>query len=261
MTAAASKALRDEWRTKGRVRAHETRDSMGLGADPVPDVFSLLERQGVFLLRYPVDNRDLHAFYGLLNEDPVVYINAIEPLGRQIFSVAHELCHLIYDRASLAGVSCNPGQDQQDETEAVADAFAGEFLMPRDRVVMEYAHRFRQRKPSAYEVIELMQYFRVSYAAMAYAMFQAGVIKTGAQWMSIRQLGAVDRHQELRTALLQQGYDTALIESTAATCSPEQIADTVWNFKNHKITWNKIQSVLEIWGKRPEDYGLRPYQD
>lgn len=257
-----NKAIRDSWREEGRIRAQETRNSMGLGTDPIPDVFALIEKQGALLIRYQVDNPDFHAFYGILDDVPVVYINAGEPLGRQIFSAAHELCHLLYDRVSLSGTRCNPGQDQQDkEAEVVADAFAGEFLIPRDRLIMEYLRRFRHRKPSEREVIELMHEFRVSYAAMAYAMFQARIIKTGAQWNAIRQLGAIDRHQDLKMAILRQGYDAALIEPTRDACSPGPIEDTIRNFEKHRITWSKLESVLERWGKQPEDYGLRPYQD
>jgi Zn-dependent peptidase ImmA (M78 family) len=259
--AVVDKTVRDAWREEGRIRAQETRNSMGLGSDPIPDIFALIEKQNVVLMRYPDDNPDFHAFYGLFEDVRVVYLNTREPLGRQVFSAAHELCHLLYDHAILDGVRCNPGQDQQSETEAIADAFAGEFLMPADRAAMEYLRRFRQRKPSEREVIELMYEFKVSYAAMAYTLFRAGIIKTGAQWNAIRQLGSVERHQDLRKAILRQGYAVDLVEPTAATCSRVPIEATIWNFDKHRITWGKIESVLEPWGKRPEDYGLRPYQD
>lgn len=259
--ASVNKATRDEWREEGRIRAHETRDSLGLGTDPIPDIFSLIEKQGVFLIRYPVENPDLHAFYGLLGDDPIVYINAAEPLGRQVFSAAHELCHLIYDNKALQGSRCNPGQEQDDKAEVVADAFAGEFLIPRDRVVMEYLRRFGWRKPAEREVIVLMQEFRVSYSAMVYAMFQAGIVRSGAQLHALMQLGSVAGRDDLRTAILRQGYVATLIEPTQATCSPGQIEDVILNFQEERITWSKIESLLGPWGKQPEDYRLAPHQD
>lgn len=255
------RAHREQLRQEGRLRAQQTRAELGLGAGPIPDVFAIVEQQGVFLVRYPSGDPDLHAFYGAFENRSVVYVNSNESLGRQIFSAAHELCHFKYDSRSLHQVRCNPGGDQEDEVEIIADAFAGEFLMPEDRVRLEYYKRFGFRKPTERDVINLMQEFRVSYAAMAYMMFKAGVIKTGGLWNTIRQLGSVENHQALRGALLRQGFSTDLIEPTPPRFPRVFLEAAISNFDEGIITWNKLESLLEPWGKRPEDYDLRPHQE
>lgn len=59
----------------------------------------------------------------------LVAYNSIQTLGRQRFTLAHELYHLFFDDATATTV-CPKSTKRYNETEWVADAFASHFLLP-----------------------------------------------------------------------------------------------------------------------------------
>lgn len=61
--------------------------------------------------------------------NPVIAINSAMSVGRQRFSMAHELYHLYYDenkQSTVCAIKIGTGND----TEKAADQFASYFLMP-----------------------------------------------------------------------------------------------------------------------------------
>ncbi len=57
----------------------------------------------------------------------LVIINSNKTLGHQIFSVAHELSHYLYDTHVMGGVCAVNKFNQDMEIEKLADLFASHF--------------------------------------------------------------------------------------------------------------------------------------
>ena len=104
--------------------AQIARSFLGLSPDrPVPHVVNGLEQQGILVLALPVQlpGRDaFSAWAGINPRYPVVVLPPGSPGGRQRFTVAHELDHLL--TPDYRGYS--------KLAEDNADRFASEFLMP-----------------------------------------------------------------------------------------------------------------------------------
>ena len=217
---------------------------------------SILPSEGIFLVRAPSGNANLHAFLAVIERVPVVFVNSDETLGRQIFSVAHELCHFLYDRDMRNEMYCNPGSGSGDRLEDIADAFAGEFLVPREGVHYEYLKRFGATPPTECEVIKLMQVFRVSYHAMAYAMYDAGLFSYEAQYRRVRAMGSLENKEELQSTILKLGFQLDLVKPTSPYCSRRFLEAVIDNYENGLITYSKLRSLLEPWNKTPEEFGV-----
>jgi Zn-dependent peptidase ImmA (M78 family) len=61
----------------------------------------------------------------------VILLNSSEPYGRQRFSLAHELKHILDHRFAEVIYSSVPVSERQDSIERICDYFAGCLLMPR----------------------------------------------------------------------------------------------------------------------------------
>lgn len=62
-------------------------------------------------------------------EFSLIAYNSAQTLGRQRFTLAHELYHLFFD-ATAAATVCPKSTKRYNETEWAADAFASHFLLP-----------------------------------------------------------------------------------------------------------------------------------
>ncbi len=252
----AGKQLEQYVRT-GTIRAQEVRGSLGLGRGPVPNMFSLVESEGIFLVRAPSGSPDLHAFFAMIDGSPVIYVNSGETLGRQTFSVAHEYYHFLFDRQSLREVDCNPGSKTKNPREVAADAFAGEFLLPRDGVAYEYVRRFGTTKPGEREAIKMMQVFRVSYRAMVKALRKADLFDSYSAYKRVKDICSLENKDKLRELTLRLGFSTELIDPTSTPQCPQRFLEAVIaNYESGLITYRKLRSLLEPWKKTPEEYGL-----
>jgi len=111
--------------------ARLVRERWGLGSEPIRDLRSLLDRWGVKVFVVAVPGEGLsgtswwHDVYG-----PAMLLNRLEIEQRRVFSMAHELAHLLMDgRHVLCGYL---NLDVPEET--FANQFAASLLMPEDDV-------------------------------------------------------------------------------------------------------------------------------
>jgi Zn-dependent peptidase ImmA (M78 family)/transcriptional regulator with XRE-family HTH domain len=120
-------------RDQGRGAATMERDRLLLGNQPIPNVFEVLRRQGVRLLRHRMTDAELS---GVTVSHPkagvCVLVNYEDDLYRQFFSAAHEYCHVLFDREEIATNGCIASYryTNRELAEMRANAFAGEFLLP-----------------------------------------------------------------------------------------------------------------------------------
>lgn len=139
---AAAQALRLEWR---------------LGFSPIKNMIHLLESKGVKVFSLAEENAEVNAFCCWhKSTDPYVFLNSFKSSESSRFDAAHELAHLVLHRYS---------ENKGKEAEAQADAFAGEFLMPRQGVLSRKRAYVQLR-----DILKEKKYWNVSAFAMTYTM-------------------------------------------------------------------------------------------
>ena len=111
------------------VAARQARESMGVGAGPVPHVVRLLEAHGTVVIGLPAMSRRVDAFSHWYGSRPVVFLNPTkDDKARSRFDAAHELGHLVLHHDAEPGNRIVENQ---------AHDFAAEFLMPGDQIAGE----------------------------------------------------------------------------------------------------------------------------
>ena len=81
--------------------AEEERRRLGLGDEPIRDIFALSELNGCRILRLPIPSgAKLSGAFIFLEDREAAFalINSADTPGRQAFTAAHEYCHYLKDR-------------------------------------------------------------------------------------------------------------------------------------------------------------------
>lgn len=136
-------------------------------AEPIYDLVSLVEGAGIKLY---LNDFNFQKTFGLsVNKEdggPAIIVNNSEAISveRKIFTIAHELGHLLLHKGSFNGEV----SEENNAEEKQADMFAGELLMPEEAFFKQWeAHRGISWIDA---VLQIKQYFGVSYQTVLYRL-------------------------------------------------------------------------------------------
>jgi len=156
-------------------KAVKLRKQLGADAACPIDIFPLaltnIERsKHLTLVFYPMGER-LSGMCIKGNDNTVIAINSAMSVGRQHFSMAHELFHVYFD-SSLSIAICSSRIGIGNKIEKEADQFASFLLMPPDALAAEIVRI--KKKPddrlTVTNVVELEQHFGVSRQAILFRL-------------------------------------------------------------------------------------------
>ncbi|WP_080797617.1 ImmA/IrrE family metallo-endopeptidase [Arabiibacter massiliensis] len=138
----------------------------------------------------------------------LIAYNSAQTLGRQRFTLAHELYHLFFDDAAATTV-CPKSTKRYDEAEWAADTFASHFLLPYHALRNEL--RAQGLAPDAAvnderllaSVVAIEQKFGISRLALLVRLQDEGIVNAA-------QKDALGRN--VKAGARRLGYPTALYE-------------------------------------------------
>jgi len=158
--------------------ARQLRRLLNLGGGTLGDPFQVLDEH-VLIWRLPLGEDLCESPSGFFYNHPragfCIVVNSQMTLGRQVFTLAHELGHAYFHSQNADVVVSMPGSDHGPER--FADAFAGEFLVPGDelrRVSGEFAPFDGLASPAV--VVHLQRHFAVSFATLRVRLLQERLI-------------------------------------------------------------------------------------
>ena len=144
------------------------------GYSPI-DIFAIVngwKDKKITVVKYPMSSR-ISGMCTKENEDIVICINSTTSYGRQRFTLAHELYHVLYEE-DMQRVICDMNMNgDKSESEKEADQFASYLLMPYD-ALLEYEHD--KEKWDLEKVIDAEQFFQVSHQAMLHRLVSDGLL-------------------------------------------------------------------------------------
>ncbi|GAB1798614.1 ImmA/IrrE family metallo-endopeptidase [Priestia megaterium] len=225
--------------SKAKTRANEVRSALGLGNEPISDIFKILENKGIYLFSKPLTG-NASAMFMRSNDIHLVIINSNKTLGHQIFSAAHELAHFLYDEQVMGGVCVVNKYNQDLEIEKLADLFASNFLMPEDGIFKHVDIRTRGRfeSLSLQDILYLQHYFKVSWKAMLYRLFTLSIISK----MEYERYCKVSITREAS----KYGYPTDLYwPDQKHSFSQKYIEKVRYAFDNYEISEKKMEEYFQ----------------
>ncbi len=172
------------------------------------DIFQLAQTiENLSVIFYPLGENISGACYRGEKSNAVI-INSDMSVGRQRFSLAHELYHMYFDNSDVSKVSMTQ-IGNGDENEKKADQFASYFLMPQTslyEMIQNCKSKHEDNTLSIEDIVRMEQYYGVSHKAMLYRLKAEGEI--GDSQASEAGAGIIELAARL-------GYDTAIYRPSA----------------------------------------------
>lgn len=152
--------------------AMAVRDRLGLKpTDPIHDISDLMEQAGIKLRIRPFGFKKTFGLsIGDTDGGPGIVVNSEAgiPVERQLFTIVHELGHLILHKSSYKNT--DEMEDKAEEKEA--DLFAGTFLVPDEALAKEWEES--KGLPFVDRVLRVKKVFKASYLTILIRLAQAG---------------------------------------------------------------------------------------
>lgn len=112
-------------------------------------------------------------FESKIASEMLIGINSNMSIGRQNFTLAHELYHLLYEENMNNFVICDYSSDSDSEIEA--NIFASYLLIPYEGL-KRYAKKRNISKWTLDDIIAAEQYYQISHLALLFRLVEQGFI-------------------------------------------------------------------------------------
>ena len=153
-----------------------------------------IEESGIFVFKEAFQDDSVDGFCLKHDEFPVIYLNNSRPPVRQIFSLFHELAHLLIGENGItrSGIFSS-GIFRADitlldkltfkEIEDFCDQFAAEFLVPSD----DLNTRLNYSVYNDEAIQELANHYKVSRPVILLKLVKKGILTQENYWLKINQ--------------------------------------------------------------------------
>lgn len=235
------------WRNviaEGERLAMEERKRFSLGNSPIMDVFGLLEKEGVKIVKrkLPSGSKVSGCFFFSEDIGPCILVNSAHPVGRTNFTAAHEYCHFLSDLDLFSAYVCDLTDlsTRKESFEMRANAFAAAFLMPEDGII-EFFQEIgisRRSKIGAEEAIHIQKYFGVSYLAMLYRL-------QNLRWVSEEERKHLMDYKPTQVAR-QLGYDVEGEKEIEIPFPLRFVRLVIEAYKKDEISLGKLSELLKF---------------
>lgn len=192
----------DLLRLECKEKSAQFRNRFGYGPDDPIHLRSFLLHQNVVTLFKPLSG----GFAGMamiVDQKRFMMVNQTHTLGKQHFTIAHELYHL-FVQENFVSQKCKTGLflKQEDPEEIKADLFAANLLLPEIGVSTLIPQEERKGKISAQTIFKIQQVFSVSVKATIFRLVELGF--TDNSYFETYQSGSTEKMRNL-------GFDTRLM--------------------------------------------------
>lgn len=229
-------------------KAIEMRQENNIQTYGIKDIFSLIEQKGIYHIRYPFGKDVLLGFSAVYEGKRIIVSNSSEILSREIFTIAHELGHIIFDFEGLnhaLKIDLNIEEVREDICEERAFYFANCFLMPENKLedYIKYELRKEKEELSALDIVRIQIEFNVSYNALVKRLKDINFI-TDAHMYNLFN----DKNILKSNALFKMlNADEKLLRPTEVLSVPAQYLEYVTsNYNNNYIPYSSLEKALGL---------------
>lgn len=243
-----------------RIEADAFREKCKVSRYGIIDLFKECERLGYKLLRYPLGESADLGFTLKKDNDTVIFTNTCSRLSREIFTLAHEIGHIILhtdDKISFIDDNITISGRSADIKEQEANYFAACLLMPADDVArfldLELTS-FYENGLSAMDIARIMSEFNVSFDMALNRLENLGKINAG------ERLNLDNERIEKRVGNLLRsvgGNSRLNVASNDIDIPYEYIDYVIYNYNHNAIPKETLEKALACYQLSLEDISDR----
>lgn len=202
---------------------------------PLKDSVTILSDMGYYIIKANAPN-NLSGFYMQKDRYPFIFVNASHSLGRQNFSLWHEIYHHIMQHQN--GIS-DFGSNAIEEREA--EIFAGVILLP-DKEIEKWDVNNDLKDPNV--LAQMSVYYQMSFSAVVIRVMQFGILDFKI-FNDLKRLSFLEYRDELHAIYNRQNLSISILKSTNdIKISPNIMSILQSNYKNNLINADKINEII-----------------
>lgn len=239
-----------DYKTKAGLEADEFRSVHGLGRKDPLDIHWLLDTINVPVVFKPLSQ----GFSGLAGKSEglsFMLVNSLHTLGRQNFTLAHELYHLFYDKSfnnMHIDLSTEGARTGKSLVEKQADAFASALLLPPGFLDIIPSLEKKKNGLSVSTLVRIEQFYRCSRLALLYRLKEFDLADKN--FIALYETGALAQARRL-------GFDTSLYKPGRGGVVMGNYTGLAQNLYEHElISETSLAQYLQDIGLDPEELSI-----
>jgi Zn-dependent peptidase ImmA (M78 family) len=254
-----------------RKMAQKKRLELGFaGETPIAnDILVILDNLKIMLLEYPIKpegNRPAFSAALMYSEEggqelTFIGLNTADYFDKQIFALAHELYHYY----TKSGSHLSRLEDEEKNiTEAQANRFAAEFLLPESALENIVFDEFKTSSLQNIKTKTLLRFIArlhcawwLPYRSLVKRLKEINAI-SDKQYYELYDIDERDLNGEYGRIGKAINNDTFIKLNTATNTvgtSPKDIEIIIRNFEDNIIDEDKFADTLLLFNRKPEDFG------
>lgn len=210
---------------------------------PIPNSFKAAEELGFFVIAIPAPDNISGMTMNMADKSMIV-VNSKNPLGRQNYSIWHEVYHWYSEDGQDISFY---GESEYDETEFKAEFFASEILMPEESLIIEliklgYSNKQSFRYLKIVDIVKLQNIFNVSYKALLTRIIDITGIKS-----LKNRYGAASNQEKVMKLNKDNGYSGNLEMINQEPYISESLFIYMnSNLKKGRVSSDRVKTVLDF---------------
>lgn len=243
-----------------RIKADSFREKCKVRGYGIIDLFKDCERFGYKVVRYPLGENANLGFALIKDKDIVIFTNSCSRLSREIFTLAHEIGHVVLhisENISFIDDNMTISDRSSNEKEQEANYFAACLLMPDDEIEKFLDLRivgFEKGGLTATDIARIMSEFNVSFDMALNRLENLEKID------KIEKIRLDNEKMEKRVGNLLRsagGNSRLNIPSNDIVIPYEYIDYVIYNYNSNAIPQETLERALEYYQLNIEDVSDR----
>lgn len=227
------------------LEAKRLRKTYDVETNGIPDIFSFVNNQGIELIRYPFGKDTILGFSTFYEGKKIIVTNSSEILSREIYTVAHELGHIVFDFADETGIKIDREIQDNSIAEERAYYFADCLLMPEEniRAMLKEVFKKSGNEIRAINIVQMQLEFRVSYNALVERMTALGIITASKKIDLYKER---DFYSSKKLFCMLGAEEDLLIPADKLIVPPQYIDYVMSNYENQYIPLSSLKKALSL---------------
>ncbi|WP_195469557.1 ImmA/IrrE family metallo-endopeptidase [Clostridium sp. D43t1_170807_H7] len=235
-------------------KAIEIRQENNVQTYGIKDIFSLIEQKEIHHIRYPFGKDVLLGFSTVYEGKRVIVSNSSEILSREIFTIAHELGHIVFDFEDLnqeLKIQLDLDEVKEDICEERAFYFANCFLMPENKLeeYIKYELKKEKEELNALDIVRIQIEFNVSYNAAVKRLRDIYFISEAHMYNLFNEKNIMKSNALFKML----NADEKLLRASEVISVPAKYLEYVTsNYNNDYIPYSSLEKALGLLNKDAE---------
>lgn len=211
-----------------------------------------IELNGIFVFKDDFQEDNVSGFCLHDETFPIIYINNNKPKSRQIFTLFHELAHILFEtggidfRHDLDNTYVKQLKGKNERIEIICNRFAGEFLVPKNDFLERIKNIRKDEVKIENEIPNLAKYYNVSREVILRKFFDLEDIEQPFYDRKVE-----DWNEEYKKRKEQQKKKSKTSRGDYYLTKNAYLSDTLKNFAfqkyfNRQITENQLSDYIGV---------------